>query len=77
MKLVIQIPCYNEEKILPITLREIPRTFRGVNRVELLVIDDGSTDRTVETAKKHGVHHIVKLTNHKGLAEAFSAGAIK
>lgn len=74
MKLIIQIPCYNEEKTLPITLKEIPRAFRGVNRVELLVIDDGSTDRTVEAAKKHGVHHIVKLTNHKGLAEAFSAG---
>jgi len=74
LKLIIQIPCYNEEKTLPITLKEIPRAFRGVNRVELLVIDDGSTDRTVEAAKKHGVHHIVKLTNHKGLAEAFSAG---
>jgi len=74
MKLIVQIPCYNEEGTLPITLKDIPRRFRGVKRVEILVVDDGSTDRTVETAKKHGADHLIRLTNHKGLAEAFSAG---
>jgi glycosyltransferase involved in cell wall biosynthesis len=71
---VIQIPCYNEEKSLPVTLKAIPRRFRGVSRVEILVVDDGSSDRTVEAARKHGADHVVRLTNHKGLAEAFSAG---
>jgi glycosyltransferase involved in cell wall biosynthesis len=74
VKLIIQIPCFNEEKTLPVTLKEIPKRFRGVRRVEILVVDDGSTDRTVETARKLGVDHLVKLTNNKGLAEAFSAG---
>ena len=74
MKLIVQIPCYNEEETLPITLREIPRVFRGVDVVEILVIDDGSTDRTVDVAKKAGVRHIVRLMNHKGLAESFTAG---
>ncbi len=74
MKLIIQIPCYNEEATLPLTLKQLPRSFQGVDEVEILVIDDGSTDRTVEVAKQEGVHHIVRLTNHKGLAHAFSAG---
>ena len=74
MKLIVQIPCFNEEKALPVTLREIPRRFRGVDVVETLVIDDGSTDKTVDVAKREGVDHIVKLTNHKGLAESFTAG---
>lgn len=73
-KLIIQIPCYNEEKTLPITLQEIPGQIRGVDLVEILVIDDGSTDRTVEVAKANGVDHIVKLTNNKGLAEGFLTG---
>jgi glycosyltransferase involved in cell wall biosynthesis len=74
VKLIIQIPCYNEEKTLPITLAHLPREIPGVDQVEVLVIDDGSTDRTVEVARAHGVDHIVRLTNNKGLAEAFMAG---
>lgn len=74
MKLIIQIPCYNEEESLPITIKGIPQTFRGVSVCELLVIDDGSTDRTAEIAAREGVHHVVQLKNHKGLAEAFARG---
>ena len=74
MKLIIQIPCYNEEKTLPLTLKDIPRSYQGVDSVELLIIDDGSRDRTIEVAREAGVHHIVRLTHHKGLAEAFMAG---
>lgn len=73
-KLIIQIPCYNEEKTLPVTLREIPRSIKGVDKVELLIIDDGSTDRTVQVARENGVDHVVKLTNNKGLAEGFLNG---
>ncbi|MCU0642892.1 MAG: glycosyltransferase family 2 protein [bacterium] len=73
-KLIIQIPCYNEEKTLPITLRAIPRSIRGVDKVEILIIDDGSTDRTVAVARENGADHIVKLTNNKGLAEGFLTG---
>lgn len=74
VKLIIQIPCYNEEKTLPVTLANIPREIEGVDEVEILVVDDGSTDRTVEVAREHGADHIVRLTNNKGLAEAFMAG---
>jgi glycosyltransferase involved in cell wall biosynthesis len=74
MKLVIQIPSYNEEGQLPLTLTSLPRTVAGFDQVEVLVIDDGSTDRTVEVARAHGVDHIVRLTNNKGLAAAFQAG---
>src|SRR5437762_12403826 len=74
MKLIIQIPCFNEQDQLPLTLSRLPRTIEGFDAVELLVIDDGSTDGTIETARAHGVDHIVRLTNHKGLAAAFQAG---
>jgi len=74
MKLIIQIPCFNEEQQLPVTLRGLPRQVAGFDVVEWLVIDDGSTDRTVAVAREHGVDHIVRLTNHKGLAAAFQAG---
>ncbi len=74
MKLIIQIPCFNEEAQLPETLSYLPREIEGFDAVEWLIIDDGSTDATIETAKAHGVDHIVKLTNHKGLAAGFQAG---
>src|SRR6188474_71484 len=74
MKLIIQIPCFNEETTLPETLADLPREIEGIETVEWLVIDDGSTDRTIEVARKHGVDHIVRLTNNKGLAAGFQAG---
>jgi glycosyltransferase involved in cell wall biosynthesis len=74
MKLIIQIPCYNEENSLPATLRELPRGIRGIDEIEVLVIDDGSDDRTVEMARQAGVSHIVSLGKHQGLAVAFRSG---
>jgi glycosyltransferase involved in cell wall biosynthesis len=74
MKLIIQIPCFNEEAQLPLTLSRLPREVPGVDVVEWLVIDDGSSDRTIEVAREQGVDHVVRLTNHKGLAAAFQAG---
>ncbi len=74
MKLIIQIPCLNEEATLPETIAALPRQIDGIDEVELLVIDDGSTDRTVEVARECGVEHIVRLTNNRGLAAAFQAG---
>jgi glycosyltransferase involved in cell wall biosynthesis len=74
VKLIIQVPCLNEEEQLPISLGALPRQVEGFDVVEWLVIDDGSTDRTVEVAKELGADHIVKLTNNKGLAYAFQAG---
>jgi glycosyltransferase involved in cell wall biosynthesis len=74
MKLIIQIPCFNEEDQLPLTLSRLPRVIPGFDVVEWLIIDDGSSDRTIEVARAHGVDHIVRLTNHKGLAAAFQAG---
>jgi glycosyltransferase involved in cell wall biosynthesis len=74
MKLIIQIPCFNEEATLPGTLADLPRQIEGIETVEWLVIDDGSTDRTVDVAREHGVDHIVRLTNNKGLAAGFQAG---
>ena len=74
MKLIIQIPCFNEEETLPQTLRDIPRRISGIDQVEILIIDDGSTDRTVEVAKEFGVDHIVVNTCNKGLAQTFFVG---
>ena len=74
MKLIIQIPCFNEERQLPTTLGQLPREVPGFDVVEWLIIDDGSSDRSVEVARERGVDHIVRLTNHKGLAAAFQAG---
>jgi len=74
MKLIIQIPCLNEEQTLPETLKDLPKSLNGIDDIEILIIDDGSTDRTVQFAKEHGAHHVLKLTNNKGLAKAFIFG---
>jgi glycosyltransferase involved in cell wall biosynthesis len=74
MKLIIQIPCLNEAETLPVTLADLPRELPGFDVVEWLVIDDGSTDGTIAVARAHGVDHIVRLTNNKGLAAGFQAG---
>lgn len=73
-KLIIQIPCFNEEQTLASTLAALPRRVEGFATVEWLVIDDGSTDRTVEVARAAGAHHIVSLPHNQGLARAFMAG---
>jgi glycosyltransferase involved in cell wall biosynthesis len=74
MKLIIQIPCYNEEKTLPVTLRDLPKYIPGIDEIEVLIIDDGSSDNTVDVAKQLGVHHIVSFPQNRGLAHAFKAG---
>ena len=74
MKLIIQIPCLNEEQTLPETLKDLPKSLNGIDEIKILIIDDGSTDRTVQSAKEHGVHHVLSLTNNKGLAKAFIFG---
>src|SRR5688572_2760330 len=66
-KLLIQIPCYNEEQVLPRTLAALPRQVHGFERVEWLIIDDGSTDRTVEVARQAGADHVVSLPRNQGL----------
>ncbi|MBD1938497.1 glycosyltransferase family 2 protein [Microcoleus sp. FACHB-68] len=73
-KLIIQIPCYNEENTLGVTLAALPRQLPGVDHIEWLVVDDGSQDRTVEVAKECGVEHIIRLSCNQGLAKAFMAG---
>ena len=75
MKLVIQIPCYNEEEFLSRALDSLPRKIAGVDSIEALVIDDGSSDRTSEVARAHpAVAKVVRLPYHQGLASAFKAG---
>ena len=74
MKLIIQIPCLNEEGQLPTTLGALPREVEGFDTVEWLVVDDGSTDRTIEVARSLGVDHIIRLPQNQGLAAAFQAG---
>src|SRR5437763_4278441 len=74
LKLIIQTPCFNEAQQLPQTLADLPREVEGFHEVEWLVIDDGSGDETVQVARAHGVDHLVRLTNNKGLATAFQAG---
>ena len=73
-KLIIQIPCYNEEESLPVTLAELPRSMPGIDVVEWLIIDDGSADRTVEVARELGVDHVVRMKRNSGLAKVFMAG---
>lgn len=74
MKLIIQIPCYNEENTLGITLDSLPRKLKGIDKLEWLVIDDGSTDKTLEVAEKFKTDHIISFKNNRGLAKAFMAG---
>lgn len=75
MKLIIQIPCLNEERTLPAVLADLPKQIDGIDVIETQIIDDGSTDKTVETAKALGVTHIISLPHHQGLAAAFKIGA--
>lgn len=77
MKLVIQIPCYNEESTLALTLSELPKKINGIDEIEVLIIDDGSTDNTLEVARKSGVKNFVNLPKNIGLAKAFAAGLNK
>lgn len=74
MKLIIQIPCYNEEGTLKITYDDLPKKIDGIDEIEYLIINDGSTDKTVEVAKELGFHHIVSFKQNKGLAMGFMAG---
>lgn len=74
MKVFIQIPCLNEEKTLPLVLSSIPREIPGVDEIEILVVDDGSTDRTIEVAKEYGVTHFVRHRGNQGLARSFRDG---
>lgn len=77
MKVVVQIPCLNEEETLPLVLKSIPKKITGVDEIIVLVIDDGSTDKTVEVAKAHGVSHFVSHTRTQGLGRSFHDGVIK
>lgn len=77
MKLIIQIPCYNEEKTLPIAIKNLPKKIKGIAKIEILIINDGSMDKTIEVAKKLGIRHIVNFKKNQGLAKAFSAGLDK
>ena len=74
MKLIIQIPCYNEAETLALAISELPATVPGFEKVEWLVIDDGSSDKTAQIAKDSGVHHVVRHTRNRGLARAFMTG---
>ena len=77
MKLVIQIPCFNEEQTLPQTIRDLPKSIPGIDQIEILVVDDGSTDRTVEVARLCGAQHVLSLGTNRGLGHAFAMGLEK
>lgn len=74
MKLIIQIPCYNEAETLEIALNDLPKHIDGIDKIEYLIINDGSQDNTVEVARKWGVHYVVNFKQNKGLARGFMAG---
>lgn len=74
MKLIIQIPCYNEEETLPQTFHDLPKSIDGIDEIEVLIIDDGSTDKTIQVAKELGVNHIVVNKKNMGLARSFRKG---
>lgn len=74
MKLIIQIPCYNEAETLTVTLDDLPREIEGIDEIEYLIINDGSIDNTVEVAREWGVHHVVNFRQNRGLAKGFMAG---
>lgn len=74
MKLVIQIPCYNEAETLPETLADLPRKIEGFDEVEILIVDDGSRDDSVDVAYRNGAHHVVSHNHNRGLAQAFMTG---
>ena len=74
MKLIIQIPCFNEEKTLPQTIQDLPKAISGIDEIEILVVDDGSTDQTSAVARGIGVHHVLSLETNRGLARAFALG---
>ena len=74
MKLIIQVPCYNEAETLEIALNDLPKHIDGIDEIEYLIINDGSADNTVEVAKKWGVHYVVNFKQNKGLAKGFMAG---
>ena len=77
MKLIIQIPCYNEQETLPAVMKDLPGQLPGIDKIETLIIDDGSTDRTVQVARELGVDHILSLGSNHGLATAFLRGIAK
>ncbi|MCD8045496.1 MAG: glycosyltransferase family 2 protein [Clostridiales bacterium] len=74
MKLIIQIPCHNEAETLEVALNDLPKQIDGIDEIEYLIINDGSTDNTVEVARRWGVHHVVSFKKNKGLAKGFMAG---
>jgi len=74
MKLFIQVPCLNEEATLPLVLKDIPKKISGIDSIDILIINDGSTDKTVEVAKAHGVQHFVQHNGRRGLAQSFRDG---
>jgi len=77
MKLIVQIPCLNEEATLPLVLSSIPKHVKGIDKIEVLIVDDGSTDKTVEVAKQHGVNHIVRHVGNQGLSRSFHDGVLE
>jgi glycosyltransferase involved in cell wall biosynthesis len=74
MKLIIQIPCYNEEHTLEKTVADLPKSIDGIDDIEYLIINDGSTDKTVDVAKELGIRHVVNFRTNRGLARGFMAG---